>query len=97
MAIGCFANGRVRQAQREKKKKKKNEQLGTKKNLLVRTVDVVNGQNGQVAVVTEVAQSDTGTSLQLVVVDGLLADVESDGHREHVAVGKAAILADAVI
>lgn len=63
---------------------------------LVGAVNIVNGQDGQVAVVTEVTQGDAGTGLELVVVDDLLADVEGDGHGEDVAIGKAAVLADAM-
>lgn len=63
---------------------------------LVRAVDVVNGQNGQVAVVTEVTQGDAGTGLELVLVDDLLANIEGDGHGENVAIGKTAVLADAM-
>lgn len=63
---------------------------------LVGAVDVVNGQDGQVAVVTEVTQGNAGTGLELVVVDDLLADIEGDGHGEDVAISKAAVLADAV-
>lgn len=63
---------------------------------LVGAVDVVNGQDGQVAVITEVTQGDARTSLELVVADGLLGGVEGDGHGEDVAIGKTAVLADAM-
>jgi hypothetical protein len=61
---------------------------------LVGAVDVVNGQDGQVAVITEITQGDARTSLELVLVDGLLGGVEGNGHGEDVAIGKAVVLAD---
>lgn len=63
---------------------------------LVGAVDVINGQDGQIAVVTEVTQGNARTGLELVVVDDLLVDIEGDGHGEDVAIGKAAVLADAM-
>ena len=60
-------------------------------NSLIGAVDVVNGQDGQVAVVTEVTQGNTGTSLELVLADNLLAGIEGDGHGEDVAIGKACL------
>lgn len=63
---------------------------------LVGAVDVVNGQDGQVAVITEVTQGDARTSLELVVADSLLGGVEGNGHGKDVAIGKAAVLADAM-
>lgn len=66
------------------------------KNSLVGTVDIVNGQDGQVAVVTEVTQGDTSTSLELLLVDELLGGIESDGHGEDIAIGKAVVLNNTV-
>lgn len=63
-------------------------------NSLVGTVDVVNCQDGQVTVITEVTQGNAGTGLELVVVDNLLANVEGDWHGEDVAIGKTAVLTD---
>jgi len=63
-------------------------------NSLVGAVDIVNGQDGQVALVTEIAQGNAGTGLQLVLVDGLLVDIEGNGHGEDIAIGKAAVLTD---
>lgn len=65
-----------------------------KKNSLVGTVDVINGQDSQVPVVTEVAQGNASTGLKIVVGDGLLGGIESDGHREEVAIGKTDVFAD---
>jgi len=56
--------------------------------LLVGLVDVVNGDDGQVAVVSEVTEGDAGTSLCLDFVNCLLEDIETDGHGEKVAVNE---------
>lgn len=40
--------------------------------LLVWAVDVVDGDDGEVAVVTEVAKGDAGTGLGANLIDGLL-------------------------
>ena len=61
---------------------------------LVGAVDVVNGQDGQVTVITEVTQGDARTSLELVLGDGLLGGIEGNGHGEDVAIGKAVVLND---
>lgn len=62
---------------------------------LIGTVDVINGQNGQVAVITEVTQSDPSTRLELVLVDHLLANIEGNGHGEDIAIRKTAVLTNA--
>jgi hypothetical protein len=64
--------------------------------LLVWLVDIVNGDDGQVAVITEVTKSNTGTWLHTKLLDLLLGDVESNWHGEEVAIGKTVILDDAV-
>lgn len=61
---------------------------------LVGTVDVVDGQDGQVAIITEITQGNAGAGLELVLVDGLLVHVEGNGHGEDIAIGKATVLAD---
>lgn len=43
-----------------------------RKNSLVGPVDVVDGQNGQVAVVTEIAQGDALAGLEAELINGLL-------------------------
>lgn len=63
-------------------------------NLLVRLVDVVYGEDGEVAVVSEVTQGDAGTGLDLELVDGLLGQVERNRHAEEGAIGKTALLDD---
>ena len=59
------------------------------KDSLVRAVDVVNGENGQVAVIAEIAQSDAATGLEAELFHSLSRDIESDGHGEQVAISKA--------
>lgn len=61
---------------------------------LVGAVDVVDGQDGQVAVITEIAQGETRAGLELELADGLLGGVEGDRHGENVAIGKTAVLAN---
>lgn len=76
--------------------KKNQNQKSRAKNSLVGAVDVVNGQDGQVTVVTEVTQSDASTSLELLLVDELLGSIEGDGHGENIAIGKAVVLTDTI-
>jgi hypothetical protein len=59
--------------------------------VLVRPVHIVDGDNGEVAVVTEVAESNASGGLDAELVDGGLGDVEADGHREEVAIGQAVV------
>jgi len=65
-----------------------------KANSLVGAVDVVNGEDGQVAVITEVTQSNASTGLELVLVDGLLVNIQGNRHGEDIAISKAVVLAD---
>ena len=64
-------------------------------NLLVRLVDVLNGQDSQTAVVSEIPQGDTGAGLDLELVNGLLRQVERDRNAEKHAIGETAILDNA--
>ena len=79
-----------------KKKKSKNQKSNKKIHILVRTVDVVNGQDSKVPVISEVAQGNARTGLEAVVVDGVLRDIEGDGHGEEVSIGQAFIFANTV-
>lgn len=65
--------------------------------LLVRAVDILNCEDGQVAVVTEVAQSDAGTGLDTILVNGLLRQVEGYGHAEEGTVDQTVLLDDAIV
>jgi hypothetical protein len=65
--------------------------------LLVGPVNVLDGQDGEGAVVTEIAQGDTSTGLDAEVVDGLLGHVQVDGHAEEVAVNETVVLDDAIV
>lgn len=49
-------------------------------NLLVGLVDVIDRQDSEVAVVTQIAQSNADASLEADLVDGVLVDVQSNGH-----------------
>lgn len=61
---------------------------------LVGAVDIVNGEDSQVAVVTEVTQGNTGTSLKLQGIDLLLGDIEGDRHGENIAISQTAVFTD---
>lgn len=65
------------------------------RNSLVRAVDIVNGQDGQIAIVSEVAQGDAGAGLELAFVDNGLGHIQGDGHGEEVAVSETDIFANA--
>lgn len=58
---------------------------------LIRAVDIANGQNGQVAVITEIAEGQTRAGLQLGIGDEFLGDIQGDGYGKDVAVGEAAV------
>lgn len=60
--------------------------------LLVGAVDVVDSDDGQVAVVSEVTEGDAGTGLCLDFVNRLLEDIKTDGHREQVAVDETVVV-----
>lgn len=60
--------------------------------LLVGAVNVVDSNDGQVAVVSEVTESDAGTGLCLDFVNRLLEDIKTDGHGEQVAVNETVVV-----
>lgn len=62
---------------------------------LVRLVDILDGQDREVAVVAEIAEDDASTRLHADLVNGLLRDIEGDGHGEDIAVGKTLVLNNA--
>ena len=63
--------------------------------LLVGPVDILDGQDTDVAVVAVVTESDTGAGLEAHALDLVLGKVKVDGHGEEVAVGETVVLADA--
>lgn len=69
-------------------------QEGAERNSLVRAVDIVNGEDGQIAIVSEVAQGDARAGLELAVIDNSLGHIQGDGHGEEVAVGETDIFAN---
>lgn len=62
--------------------------------VLVGAVDILNGEDGKVAVVARVAQGNARTSLQAEVVNLLLVDIEGDGHAKEEAASKPVVLDD---
>ena len=67
---------------------------GVRGGLLVRLVDIVDGEDGQVPVVAEIAQGHPHARLERELVDGLLRHVQSNGHAEEHAIGEAVVLDD---
>lgn len=62
--------------------------------LPVGLVDILDGEDGKVAVVSEVAEGDARTGLDGEGVDLLLGDIESDGHGKESAIGETVVLDD---
>lgn len=66
-------------------------------NLLVRFVDIIDSNNGQVAVVTEIPESDASASLDAELVNLGLRNVQSNGDREKETVGEADVLDNSML
>jgi hypothetical protein len=64
---------------------------------LVGAVDVLDGHDGEVAVVTEVAQRNARAGLHANLVDGCLRDIERDGHGKEVAIRETVLGDDALV
>lgn len=54
---------------------------------LVWFVDIVDGDDGEIAVVTEVTKSNSSAGLDVQFIDLLLVHVQSNWHAEKVAIG----------
>lgn len=65
-------------------------------NSLIRTVDILNGQDSQVAIITEVAEGQARAGLKLGIGDELLGHVQGDGHGEDIAIDEAAFSDDPI-
>jgi len=63
--------------------------------LLVGPVDVLDGQDTDVAVVTVVTKSDASAGLETHALNLVLGNIKVDGHGEEVAVGETVVLANA--
>lgn len=63
-----------------------------RRSLLVGLVNVLDGEDGQVAVVAEIAQGYPGAGLERELVDGGLVDVQGDGHAKERATGEPVLL-----
>lgn len=64
--------------------------------LLVWLVDILDVNDSQIAVVTEIAQCNACSRFYAELLDQCFGDVESNGHGEEVAVRKAVILNNAI-
>lgn len=69
-------------------------QRKARRNSLVRAVDIVNSQNGQIAIISEIAQGDTRPGLEACLLYHFLGDVQGDWYREEVAVRQAEVRHD---
>lgn len=65
-------------------------------NSLVGLVDILDGQDSEVAVVAEVSQSDPLTGLEAELTDLVLGQVQGDGHGKKDAIGQAVLFDDTV-
>lgn len=65
-------------------------------NILVRLVNIIDRQDGEIAVVAEIAQGDAGAGLEAEFGDGFLGHIEGDGHGEEEAGSETVLLDDAV-
>lgn len=63
---------------------------------LVWLVYILYGDDGEVAVITEIPQSKTSTLLQSQLIDLCFRNIEGNGHGEEVAVNKSIVLNNAV-
>ena len=61
---------------------------------LVRHVYILDGQDCQVAVVSEVPKGDSGAAFESRLLNGLWGDVQRDGHAEEDATGESVLLDD---
>lgn len=57
--------------------------------LLIGLINILNGEDGEVSLIAEISEGDAGAGLDAQLVDGLLVDVQVDGHAEEGAVGEA--------
>lgn len=63
-------------------------------NILIRSIDIVDRDNGQMAVITEVTKSNTLTRHNVGLIDLLLSDIEGNRHGEQCTVRKTDVLDD---
>jgi len=63
--------------------------------VLVWSIDVVDCEDGEIAVVTKITKDNACRRLDAIVVDILLGDVEADGHGEEVAISETVVLYNA--
>jgi len=58
------------------------------RNLLVRSVDIFNGNDGQISVISRISESDSGTGLDAQLLNSLFRYIEVYGHAEEVTICK---------
>jgi hypothetical protein len=63
--------------------------------ILVRSVDVIHSQDGQVTVIAKIPQGNSLAWLEPSLVNGLLRHIQGDGHGEKNTASKSVILDDA--
>lgn len=60
----------------------------SRRNSLIGLVDIVNGDDGEVSVIAEVAERYSFSRLQSGMVDNGFGDIKTYGHAEEVAIGQ---------
>lgn len=70
--------------------------FGQKKNVFVRFVDIVDGQDSEVVVIVRIVQGDVSIGFDIKSVDLCLVDVEGNGYGEEDFVGEVVVGNDIV-
>ena len=65
-------------------------------NVLVWSVDILDGDDGQITVISEVTKRDAGVGPDEQLVDHRLGHVEADGYAEEVPIGQPDISHDSI-
>lgn len=63
--------------------------------LLVRLIYILHVQDSEMTIVPEVTKSDPGARLDTKLFNDLLAEIQTDGNTEEVAIGQSAVFDDA--
>ena len=63
-------------------------------NVLVWPVDILDSKDGEVTLIAEISEGDSGTGLDRKLIYSSLVDIEGDGHAEEDAAFEAKVLDD---
>ena len=64
---------------------------------LVWLVDIIDCKNGQVAIIAEISESDSGSGLDISGIDDLLANIQADGHAKKSPIRKSEVFDHAIV